>query len=45
MAEKESVAQEFTMEYFLGRYEEEQRTVYTNVRYEQWTYEQVKQRY
>jgi hypothetical protein len=45
MVEKESTAQEVTQEFFLGKYEEEQRTVFTNVRVEQWTYEHVKDRY
>jgi len=45
MVEKESTAQEVTQEFFLGKYEEEQRSVFTNVRVEQWTYEHVKDRY
>ena len=45
MVEKESTAQEVTLEFFLGKYEEEQRSVFTDVRVEQWTYEHVKDRY
>ncbi len=45
MLEKESTAQEVTQEFFLGKYEEEQRSVFTDVRVEQWTYEHVKDRY
>ena len=45
MVEKESTAQEVSLEFFLGKYEEEQRSVFTDVRVEQWTYEHVKDRY
>jgi hypothetical protein len=44
MLEKESFAQEVTEQYLLGKYGEDQRSVVTDARWEEGTYEQDKER-
>ena len=44
MLEKESIAQEVTEQYLLGKYEAEAYSIVTNARWEKGTYEEDKER-
>ncbi len=45
MIDKEAEAQNVTKEYLLGKYEEEERTIVSDARWEKGHYEQDKERY